>query len=324
MALPNYVKFQRGSMAAYNRLAVKDENTLYFIFDAVDQTKGSLYLGDKLISSNVGGAGASSLAELSDVLVSSAQTGDFLVKNSQGKWTAIGATAVAATIIEAGGLTATIDIDEDEFQFNAVDGKLELKGYTAATAGFIPVKGENGLLWQAAPIDLSSRVGSLEQSVSAVHAELVAVDGKIATAVAAANHLTYTVISNLDEAIAENTVYLKPSTTTSANDLYEEFMIVNGSLEKLGNFGIDLSGYATTSAVSALETQVNAATTAIFELNSRVGTLESNYVTSATFASVVGNLNTLHTYHSNGTATSVVDAIQDIYERLIWIDMVEE
>ena len=33
MANPNYVKFQRGSIAQYNRLAVKDPNTLYFIYN---------------------------------------------------------------------------------------------------------------------------------------------------------------------------------------------------------------------------------------------------------------------------------------------------
>ena len=135
MAFPNFVKFQRGSLNAYNALLAKDQDTLYFIFDPVDQSKGSLYLGDKLISSNVGGSGASSLAELTDVVIDGAHTGDFLVKSSSGTWAAVGATAVAELIINTGALNvASLDIDEDVFQFNAVDGKLELKGFASATA----------------------------------------------------------------------------------------------------------------------------------------------------------------------------------------------
>ena len=47
MAFNNYVKFMRGSLAAYEALATKNEYTLYFI----DSDQGTrLYLGDHLIS----------------------------------------------------------------------------------------------------------------------------------------------------------------------------------------------------------------------------------------------------------------------------------
>lgn len=48
MAFNNYVKFMRGSLAAYNALATKNEDTLYFIKISDGETR--LYLGDRLIS----------------------------------------------------------------------------------------------------------------------------------------------------------------------------------------------------------------------------------------------------------------------------------
>ena len=109
MPLPNYVKFQRGSLTAYNRLSQKDENTLYFVYESPSSSTGSLYLGDKLISNNVGGSGVNNLSELADVIVTGAQTGDFLVLNSEGKWTAVSAADVAAAIQAAGGSFISID-----------------------------------------------------------------------------------------------------------------------------------------------------------------------------------------------------------------------
>ena len=51
----NYVKFQRGTQAAYNKLANAvpsrlDENTLYFIYPEDNSSVGKLYLGTRLIN----------------------------------------------------------------------------------------------------------------------------------------------------------------------------------------------------------------------------------------------------------------------------------
>lgn len=65
----NYVKFIRGTTAAYNKLESKDKDTLYFISD--NNTSGQLYLGSKLISGGSGGVSEElklTLAELQDIL----------------------------------------------------------------------------------------------------------------------------------------------------------------------------------------------------------------------------------------------------------------
>ena len=92
-------------------------------------------------------------------------------------------------ILESGG--NFVSIDENEFQFNSVDGKLELKGYDTAEAGMVPVKGDNGIIWQAQPIDLSTTVGELSNRLDSVESDLSAIDGKISNAIANAAHLKY-------------------------------------------------------------------------------------------------------------------------------------
>ena len=157
MALPNYVKFQRRTLAYNNRLSHKDADTLYFLYDTENENRGTLYLGHRLIGGAGSEGGVSNLSELSDVIVYSVQTGDFLVLNSEGKWISTSAANVAQDILETGG--NFIDVDEAEFQFNTVNGKLELKGYAKAATGLMPVKNVSGIVSKTPAPDLSSRIG---------------------------------------------------------------------------------------------------------------------------------------------------------------------
>lgn len=74
--MANYVKFLRGTPAAYERLRENNgtnSDTLYFIYEE-DEQSGVLYLGSKLIANATGGNttidGAKFLSELKDVLIS--------------------------------------------------------------------------------------------------------------------------------------------------------------------------------------------------------------------------------------------------------------
>ena len=66
MALANYVKFRRGTPAAFAALATKDADCLYFISEQ-NATRGVLYLGDKLISGSI--TSDISLSDLGDILL---------------------------------------------------------------------------------------------------------------------------------------------------------------------------------------------------------------------------------------------------------------
>lgn len=99
----NYVKFQRGSQAAYDLLVKNsriDDNTLYFIYPEDNSTVGKLYLGTRLISGGDIVLATATLAELADVLVNSTKANSFLVQNADGKWDNMSLTDVAALIKE--------------------------------------------------------------------------------------------------------------------------------------------------------------------------------------------------------------------------------
>lgn len=86
--LAGYVKFLRGTKTAFDKIITKDKDTLYFIYDSDDQTKGSLYLGNKLIG---GGNGSTTtvtdINDLANVLISNVQDKQILVYDtSAGKW----------------------------------------------------------------------------------------------------------------------------------------------------------------------------------------------------------------------------------------------
>lgn len=73
-ALPGYVKFLRGTKTAFDKIITKDNDTLYFIYDSEDQTKGSLYLGDKLFGGGNGSATAvTDINDLANVLINNVQ-----------------------------------------------------------------------------------------------------------------------------------------------------------------------------------------------------------------------------------------------------------
>lgn len=112
----NYVKFLKGTPGAYEALAVKDPNTLYFIV-AADQKVGKIYMGEILVAGNVTSDGSSildTLGELADVNLTGAEAKDLLGFNGE-YW-------VPMTIAEALGdsnLIADTQIFEVEIEAGA-------------------------------------------------------------------------------------------------------------------------------------------------------------------------------------------------------------
>lgn len=75
----NYVKFLRGTPAAYEQLTPKDDDTLYFVCER-NADHGVLYLGEKLISGSL--SGSTTIEDLEDTLISAGiQAGSLLYYN---------------------------------------------------------------------------------------------------------------------------------------------------------------------------------------------------------------------------------------------------
>ena len=116
MAINKYVKFVRGSSLAFNNLVEKDIDTLYFITDT-DSGKGSLFLGDKLIS------GIADLNDLESVLIKNVSNNQILVYDeTEEKWinktinAAIGLmTGASATEQGGAGLVPAPGIGQQDY-----------------------------------------------------------------------------------------------------------------------------------------------------------------------------------------------------------------
>ncbi len=70
----------------------------------------------------------------------------------------------------------------------------------------------------------------------------------IAEAVAAADHLTRKIVTGVDAIDpaaedAEKFIYMVPKTGSDEDDQYDEYMVLGGKVEHVGNTKVDLSGY---------------------------------------------------------------------------------
>ena len=100
--MANYVKFLRGTVTAYNNLANKDKDTLYFITENKDSTTGKLYLGSVELSGSINESGiADYLSELKDVDTAGAVQNNILGFNGT-KWVPMDVNALVQVSIMGG------------------------------------------------------------------------------------------------------------------------------------------------------------------------------------------------------------------------------
>lgn len=280
MANYSFVKFQRGTLAAYNNLRVKDPDTLYFIYADANNQYGSLYLGDKLISGGEVSVVSSSMSDLSDTQLSNVQDGQILIYDSStSKWKNFDlATAIENAGIEIGATVSNITPEAGETDAEALEDISE------PAAGDIAFVGDNiyiydGTEWReiAGVENIESRISDLETLVGqpasgndpatglhAVVAEKIdatQANALIATAIGNANHLSYQKVGSLNAidtsaTNADRYIYLVPQNPGSLDDLYDEYLVIDGELEKMGQWGVGTLSELET-AVGNLEDIVN-------------------------------------------------------------------
>ena len=286
--MASYVKFQRGSEQAYNNLAVKNQDTLYFVYNGSDATTAKLYLGERLLSGVGEGTGVTSLKQLEDVLMvgDTPAAGSFLVY-TDGKWVNKSVSAVAAMI--AAEQSLGIKINTNQFKFDVTTGNLELVGFSNAASNAIPFKGTDGTLTWGTPkiiSDISNELNTLNTNLESIINEKIS----------AMNHLTFKKVESLDDAVNNNTIYLVPNPNSEIQNNYLEYLVTDGVPELLGSVNtgeINLDGYATVQSVTKLETKFN---------------------------TVVGDITKLTTYNADNPQT-IIQELNAINERLKWEDI---
>lgn len=254
-----YVKFSRGLISAYNNLSVKDQNTLYLVYESENSPTGSLYLGNKLISSVSGSEITPSLSELSDVSIGTLQDGMILQYNAStggGVWQAIPISDVIIPSENGNRISIEDSLENIENPREKDIAVIENTAYIYNNNKWVRLTDS---LLEDRIETLENNVGhaaDISESIPAtgLYAELeelknsldnVYTKSEIAEQIAQAQHLRYEIVDNLEDIDFEkdNTIYLVPRDNSEENNIYDEYFIINQELEKIGTWSIDLSNY---------------------------------------------------------------------------------
>ena len=328
--MANYVKFMRGTPKAFSQLAVKDLDTLYFIAEK-DATSGRLYLGDKELICDNHEASVAFLRDLLDVNlpenIGELVDGQVLTYDvASESWVARTPSAVAE-----------VKFDNNQFVTNA-KGELSLINFENAPSGAQLTKSADGsLIWvlpDAETVEgLSELVAILREDVDNLTEKFndydtsAEVDAKISSAVAGISHLSYKIVNSTNEidvsaADADKYIYLVKNENS-----YDEYMVVNGQLERVGDWNVDLSDYATKSEVAAVSTRVDdiasqlngvksdvsAHTTAITNINTSIEDLTSSLgSTNSSVADLASQLNAVK--ETVNTHSTKLNELEDALE----------
>ena len=322
----NYVKFVRGTPTAFENLATKNADTLYFISEQ-NASSGDLYLGSKLIS------GSTNISSLGDIVISSLGDKDILVYDeTNDAWinsdinsvigimtgasaSTNGVTGLVPTpiagdqdkFLKGDGTWATpiVPIDSSVFTTNQ-NSELTLVGFDNATVGSLLQIDQSGDVSWVDPSTLQTDLSSVTNDITLLQNRVGTLESvKVTREIV--EHLSDIDVTTADD----NIVYLVPNGQSTGN-LYDEYMVIDGAIELIGSsYNGDLSGYVTT---TVFNTQVGS-------LDSRISTIENDFVTLTQYNSEVGDLTQLILSQNNGN--TLVDQVNELTDRLTWY-MIEE
>lgn len=314
-----FVKFSRGLISDYNRLSRIDPDTLYLVYESANSETGFLYLGTKLISSV--GVSSVSLSDLTDISMPAELEDGMLLQyvNTTHKWEARPIADVLSNYEGSSGSSSIPVVDNLNNIENPSENDIAIQG----TELFI----YDGNQWQPLTVsDLEDRVSELEEKVGV---EANTQSGQVATGlykridnlrtelqnqisseIINAQHLRYQVVNNIseinlsDETATKNTVFLVPKASEDAreNDGYDEYLVTDGVLEKIGSWDADLTNYVQTTDDRLLNNEQKQ------KLDSLGYDSENHYATIS--AAQVGNLDQF--VKDNGLIKTVQSGVLDV------------
>lgn len=290
----NYVKFLRGTPAAFEKLGVKDTDTLYFISEPGAKV-GKLYLGDKLIS-GAADISASSIKDLNDIVIDK----DTLVDGSILMFDQASETWVNKTL--------------EEIVVGAMVGATESK---AGEAGIVPVPkaGDNELFLRGD--------ATWAKPNSAEIAELQSITNALIDGIEKNEDGTYPTIQDI--VIGELTNQLIPEDAKESLDTLQEIAgWIQDHPEDIAEVNKDIQDLQT--SVGNIEDilydqkdeEGNVTKQGLVSVvNSLINSDEDDekYVLKTLYDSQVGNIEDL--VFSSEENTTIIDEINSINQRLI-------
>lgn len=326
-----YVKFIRGTPTAFEKLNPKSTDTLYFISEAGSST-GKLYLGSKLIS-----GGEASISELGQIIINAVKGNDVLVYDAEkGAWVNKAVTDVVSEMVgasdsmdgRAGLVPRPISGDQDKVLTGA--GRWE------SVADLLPLDSDIFVIRDdkltLAPDFSQAKVGDILQV--GANGALEWVQGVSSSQIDELlnNRLIRKIVDSVDKIDttaddATSYIYMVRNSNEEGDDFYDEYIVIGGRIEKIGNTSVDLSELNELSTrVDNLDKLINgvpesegqAAIKGLLD----VIDLKEEYVTKTTFENTVGDLSLLS--HREFAGSSLVDEINVLTARMTWQEIVEE
>lgn len=135
--MAEYVRFQRGSRAAYQALLDAnriDNNTLYFIYPEDNKAVGELYLGTRIISGGDVTIASANLDDLADVIINETGVNSFLVRNANDKWESKSLTDIVALIQDNLQLSSDVALAQ-VFQTDRAEEETDLQAIVRIVNG---------------------------------------------------------------------------------------------------------------------------------------------------------------------------------------------
>ena len=180
--------------------------------------------------------------ELTLVGYADAATGARLQKSATGvEWVVPGSDG---TMTEAEVQQAINDLTQDVTNLGTnLDAVKDIVGKKSTGEGVA----STGLIGRVEALEaqdgvLAGEIDALEASVYTKQQT----DKAIAAAIAAADHLSREIVEALPETANENVIYMVPRGGGTGQDVYNEYMYINGAWEIIGDTSVDLTGYAKT------------------------------------------------------------------------------
>jgi methyl-accepting chemotaxis protein len=318
MATNSYVKFNRGSQAAYTALKTKDSNSLYFISET-DSKNGILYLGDKIISA------------LPD--------GKILSNNANGELTLAN---FGTSYIDTSGATVNNSFKEGLQPKVIKDGNdYKIAWYEPSSTTIEDVSSQIGTI-NGNIESINNNISTLSAGVAENAAAITGINSSIQTlketeipnlinqAIADETLLSYKIVTTTDEietlelSNKERYIFLVPGEGEN-NDNYEEWMYLKTTpaeggdpvytLEKVGDWEVDLSDYVTNATYTSTIDNINANIASLQAATADLGTIRTDIISLQTATADLGtirtNIETLQTATADlGTIRTNIETLQ--------------
>ena len=313
------VKFLTGSAADFQGLDVKDQDTLYFVTDerriykgdvpfsggiyqTVEEFPGTGVVNTLYVNTATGqvsywnGTGYQTVVPATGKTISGAGSHDQLATTKA----VVDYVAAQVADLDVAALEGRVDTLEGEMdtvqgQITTINGEGEgsikkaLSDAKAYTDTEVAKKADAEHTHEIADVtDLQTTLDGKANKATTLAGYGITdaytkgeADSKIAQAVANAEHLKRTIVEALPDVgdADKHTIYMVGDGEGEGNQKYEEFMLVNGAFEKIGDSAVDLTNYALKTEVDAAKQE--AISTAAGDATQKANAAEQNAKTYA-------------------------------------------